>query len=110
MTKYTDNDFPFFDEAEDLTVERSEIQNLPVEQWLAIRKEEALRINPDTALVRWEYRQVLDPYGVNPDLPPECDCVGRVYFAQNPGSDIWVSFYDLPDETRRALYEWMKRQ
>jgi hypothetical protein len=64
MTKYTDNDFPFFDEAEDLTVERSEIQNLPVEQWLAIRKEEALRINPDTALVRWEYRQVLDPYGV----------------------------------------------
>lgn len=107
MPKYID--LSFFDEAEDLPVERSEIQELPVEQWLAIRKEEALRINPDTALVGWEYGQVVDPYGVDPDLP-ECDCIGRMYFARNPESAIWVTFYDLPDDTRRALYEWMRRQ
>ena len=38
---------------------------------------------PSTALVGWEYGQVVDPYGVDPDLP-ECDCIGRMYFARNP--------------------------
>ena len=44
-------------------VDRSQIEDLPVEQWLAIRKDEALRINPDTALVSWKYGQVVDPDG-----------------------------------------------
>ena len=39
------------------------------------------------------------------DLPEECDCVGRVYFARSPGSDVWVNFYDLPEATRDALWE-----
>jgi hypothetical protein len=67
------------------------------EQWLAIRKEAALQIDPETAEVFWRYAQILDPYGVKPDLPDECDCVGRVYFARSPGSDIWVCFDDLPE-------------
>jgi hypothetical protein len=76
-----------------------------VEQWLAIRKEAGLEIDPETAEVCWEYGQVMDPYGVHSDLPEECWQVGRQYFARSPGSDIWVHFHDLPDETRDALWE-----
>ena len=75
------------------------------EQWLAIRKEAGIKIDPGTAEVDWTYAQVVDPYGIHPDLPPECDCVGRAYFARAPGSDIWVCFRDLPDITRNALWE-----
>ncbi len=78
---------------------------LNVEQWLAIRKEAGLNIDPDTAEVRWSYAQTLDPYGIYPDLPEECQQVGREYFARSPGSDIWVHFRDLPDETRNAVWE-----
>jgi hypothetical protein len=77
---------------------------LSVEQWRAIRKEEGLKIDPATAEVDWSYEQVLDPYGVCPDLPEECQQVGRAYFARRPGSDIWVEFGDLPEKTREALW------
>ena len=76
-----------------------------LEKWLAIRKAEALNIDPDTAEVDWEYGQTLDPYGVCPDLPDEYQQVGRQYFARRPGSDIWVSFYDIPKKTCEALHE-----
>jgi hypothetical protein len=76
-----------------------------VEQWLASRKEAGLKIEPETAEVCWEYAQVADPYGVRSDLPEECQQVGRAYFARSPGSDIWVHFHDLPDDTRNALWE-----
>jgi hypothetical protein len=69
------------------------------EQWLALRKEAALKIDPETAEVEWTcYVQTLDPYGVESQ-------VGREYFARSPGSDIWVWFGDLPDATRDALWE-----
>ena len=74
------------------------------EQYLALRKEAALKIDPETAEVFWEHGQVLDPYGVY-DLTDEVDCIGRNYFARSPGSDIWVWFGDLPDTTRDALWE-----
>ena len=38
-------------------------------------------INPETADVEWWYTQVLDPYRML-DLPDECLCVGRGYFAR----------------------------
>jgi len=38
-------------------------------------------------------------------MPEECLQVGREYFARAPGSDIWVSFYDLPDSTRDRLWK-----
>jgi len=47
--------------------------------------------------------QVLDPYGVYPDLPAECDCVGRCDFARAPGTGLWIEFGDLPEATREAL-------
>jgi hypothetical protein len=48
---------------------------------------------------------MLDPYGVERDLPQECHQVGREYFACGKGSDVWVWFGDLPDVTRSALWE-----
>jgi hypothetical protein len=76
-----------------------------VKKWLAIRKKAGRRIDPETAEVTWIYAQTLDPYGIEPDLPEECYCIGREYFARSPGSDIWVCFGDLPAATRDALWE-----
>ncbi len=81
------------------------VDELTIEQWLQVRKEEGRKIDPDTAEVWWNWAEILDPYGVYPHPPGECQCVGRAYFARSPGSDIWVSFYDLPDETERQLWE-----
>jgi hypothetical protein len=73
--------------------------------WLASRKEAGLKIDPETAEVEWTYAQTLDPYGVYPELPEECQQIGREYFARSPGSDVWVRFGDLPDAIRNALWE-----
>lgn len=43
-----------------------------------------------------------------PELAKEWDCIGRVYFARSPGTDVWVCEYDLPEATRNAL--WQKRE
>ena len=80
-------------------------EEMTVEDWLAIRKQEGLKIDPSTAEVDWTYAQVLDPYGVHPELPEECDCVGRAYFSRRLGSDIWVEFGDLPEKIRSALWK-----
>jgi len=76
------------------------------EQWLAIRKEAGLKIDPETAEVDWNYGQTLDPYGVCDEweLPDEFHCVGREYFARSPGSDVWVHFSDLPDTVREEIW------
>jgi hypothetical protein len=76
-----------------------------LKEWYAIRKEEGLRIDPSTAEVNWWYAQVVDPYDVCPELHEEWGCVGREYFARRPGSDIWVVFGDLQEQTRDALWE-----
>jgi len=85
------------------TADRVE-DDLSLEQWLNIRKEEGRRIDPDAAEVFWLHAYVADPYGVDPDLPEEERCIGRAYFARSPDSDIWVSFGDLPDEVRKKLW------
>jgi hypothetical protein len=72
---------------------------MTVEEWLAIRKEAGLQIDPETAEVCWKYALTLDPYGIYPPLPEEYQQVGREYFARSPRSDIWVDFGDLPDAT-----------
>jgi hypothetical protein len=75
------------------------------EEWLAVRKQAALKIDPATAEVDWEYCYTEDPYGLYPELPEECSQAGREYFARSPESDIWVWFGDLPDATADALWE-----
>ena len=82
-----------------------QIEKGVVEQWLTIRKEAGQQIDPETTEVDWNYAYTLDPYGVDPDLPEELQQVGREYFARSPGSDVWVSFHDLPDATRDALWK-----
>ena len=79
-------------------------QEITVGRWLEIRKDAGLKIHPETAEVCWEWARTLDPYGVH-SLIPEEDQVGREYFARSPGSDIWVSFHDLPEATRCAIRE-----
>ncbi len=81
------------------------VVELTIEQWLQIRKEEGRKIDPDTAEYSRRTVYVVDPYEVYPDLPEECQCIGNLNFARAPGSDIWVWFGDLPDETVRRLWE-----
>jgi hypothetical protein len=87
--------------------ERDAIEELSdeVKEWLAIRKKEGRKINPETAKVDFIYAQTLDPYGVYPEPPQECWQVGREYFARSPGSDVWLWFGDLPAATAKALWE-----
>ena len=80
-------------------------EEMTLEDYLAIRKEEGLKIDPSSAEVDWSYAQTLDPYGVYPEPPEQCWQVGRAYFARRPGSDVWVEFGDLPENTREALWE-----
>ena len=74
------------------------------EQFKAKIREEGLKIVAETAETTWWHTQVVDPYGFFDEIPTEADCIGRSYFARNPGSDIWVEFGDLPDETRDKLH------
>jgi hypothetical protein len=86
---------------------RTAAEKAEIERWLAVRKEEALKIDPETAEVDWSYGQTLDPYRVCDEweLPEEFQQIGREYFARAPGSDIWVKFGDLPRETRDRLWK-----
>jgi len=88
-----------------VTKAKREMTAEEIENWLAIRKEAGLHIDPETAEVDWTYAQTLDPYGIYPELPEEYQQVGREYFARSPGSDVWVDFGDLPKATRDALWE-----
>jgi hypothetical protein len=81
-----------------------------IEEWLAVRRLEALKIDPETAEADWCYGYVMDPYDVDPDLPEELQQVGRVYFARRPGGDVWVWFGDLPDDTHKKLWEKYRRK
>jgi hypothetical protein len=70
-----------------------------------MRKAAGLQINPATAEITWKYGNGLDPYGDDPELPDELVCIGRIYFAEAPGSGMWVWFGDLPEEAETALWE-----
>jgi hypothetical protein len=76
----------------------------------ALRQAVGLHINPETAEDFWIYAQTLDPYGDCPNLPEEYQQIGREYFVRvrSPGGNVWISFRDLPEATRDAL--WKKRR
>ena len=86
-----------------------EVDQISVEEWLVIRRKAALEIDPKTAEYTWVYGQTLDPYGVY-DLLPEEQQIQRNHFARSPGSEIWISFGDLPPTVLEALRERMKRE
>ena len=89
---------------------RTAAEEAEIERWLAAVKEEALKIDPDTAEVRRSYTRSFDPYNVLDEweLPQElqeASCYGWMSFARAPGSDIWVESGDLPEETQDRLYK-----
>jgi hypothetical protein len=85
----------------------SETERMRKEQWLAVRREAGFKIDPETAEVFWEHGQVGDPYGLC-DPTDEGYCVGRNYFARSPGSDLWISFHDLPAVVCDRLWARMR--
>ena len=60
------------------------------------------QIDPARAEVISYCGQIADPYGV---LAYEDDCIGRLYFARSPDTNIWIEFEDLPEATRAALWQ-----
>ena len=66
------------------------------EEFIKIRKQAGLKIDPETAEVASWHVDMQNPYGLYPTA--EEYCVGWGHFARAPGSDIWVSFHDLPEE------------
>jgi len=64
----------------------------------AEESEAGRHIDPATAEVGWDCIEWIDHAP-----PPEETYGNRIYFARAPGSDIWVSFRDLPADTRDAL-------
>jgi hypothetical protein len=77
---------------------------ISTEQFYALLQAAGREINPETAEVKWWYAQTLDHYGVH-DLPEEYQQVGREYFACALGTNLWISFADLPETTRDALWK-----
>jgi hypothetical protein len=75
------------------------------EAWLLERRRDGLLIDPETAEVDWSYSQIMDPYGLDPDLPGELQQIGRQYFARRPGTKIWVEYGDLLSDVRLKLAE-----
>ena len=55
-------------------VRESSTEQRRKQQWLAIRKEAGLKIDPESAEVFWNWGQVLDPYGIW-DLTDEEKCI-----------------------------------
>jgi hypothetical protein len=93
---------PSLREALFLDLRQMVIRSQERHEFLSIRKEAGLKIDPATARVMWQYAKILDPYGIY-DLNPEEYCVGAVLFARAPDSDVWVSEYELPSTTVEAL-------
>jgi hypothetical protein len=81
--------------------------NVTVKYLNALRQAIGRHIDPETAEVWWTYAHTVDPYYDFPNLPEEWQQLGREYFARSPGSKVWISFGDLPEATRDAL--WKKR-
>jgi hypothetical protein len=80
------------------------------EEFRSTRREAGKDIDPANVEVKWIYAQTVDPYGLDPELPVECQQVGREYFVRSPGSDIWVWFGDLPSAMRDTLWERHKQK
>jgi len=72
-----------------------------MKKFLATRKKEGRKINPETAEVLKTFIGATDPYGLFPERP--YDTIGSALFFRNPGSDIWVFEGDLPDATWKAF-------
>jgi hypothetical protein len=69
------------------------------ERWLAVRREAAAKLDPETAEVTFNWGDMADPYGLRRD---DDSYYGRNYFARSPDG-VWVSFDDLPAAVTNRL-------
>lgn len=74
--------------------------------FLAVRKDAGSKIDPTTAEVYQSWGDYFDPYEIFG--PSSSTSYQKLYWARSPGSDVWVAFRDLPDETRAALWSLLK--
>ena len=72
------------------------------------RRQVGLTIDPATAETTFWWADLGDPYDIL-DPKHHWGGVGREHFARNPGGD-WVDFNDLPEPTRKALWERDERK
>ncbi len=91
---------------------RTESEKAEIERWLAVRREAGLKIDPETAALGQDWGDDMDPYCVCDEWehPEEFQQFSRQHWASAPGSDIWVHFSDLPDETVSAIRARVSRQ
>jgi len=80
-----------------------QIDGIPVKEWLEMRTEAALKIDPETALILRSHVCPSSPYGTYSKIPEHCEEIFDDYYARSPGSDVWVYAGDLPKEVARAL-------
>jgi hypothetical protein len=86
-------------------VESGELTKKGQQRW-KMCLEAGLHIDPKTAEVKYEFMPYHDPYGL---LQVKYSDVPRHYFARSPGSDIWVSWHDLPEEVEGQLWRKHKK-
>jgi hypothetical protein len=67
------------------------------------RRQVGLTIDPATAETTFWWADMNDPYHILDEKYHEGQS-GREYFARNPGG-VWVDFNDLPEATRKALWQ-----
>ena len=69
------------------------------------RIEAGRKIDPETAEVDWDMALYWTLTGSGPNCRRSCGAwVDYISLALRE-SDVWVSFYDLPDKTREALWK-----
>ena len=76
---------------------RRRSEQSPAKEWLAVRRDAGLKVDPKNAEIDYCYGPIGDPYEIGPKMLGELHQVGRVYFARSPGSKVWVAFDDLPE-------------
>jgi hypothetical protein len=67
-----------------------------------------ITIDPATAETMFCWADMNDPYSILDERYHEGQS-GREHFARNPSGE-WVHFHDLPEATRKALWERDKRK
>jgi hypothetical protein len=89
-----------------LVKKKTASEKAEVEQWLAIRKEAALKIDPETAEVDWGYGLTWTPIAsaTNGNFRKNSIQVGRQRWGGPPGNDLWVHFSDLPAGVEEKLW------
>ncbi len=100
--QYFADDDPYWRSASNGNAE--ELEGMEIREWLAIRREEALKIDPENVEMCRHYRYNGDPYFVDPNCPEEWCYLDKAYFVSTHGSEMWVWDGDLPEETRKRIW------